>query len=514
MLWRTRGKDMKKIALLFTLTLCASALNGMEVPKPNPQKQDYMAMLPTEIKKEIVLALVQSSTVEEAVNAIRSLTETNKEFNKIINDPITTRTIIRLLVQKFNAPSGYIAQQLGTPGSKYYLQLSSQLPYLLWKQDFDSAEKLLHAGADMDFQPVDTYPMFCTTSGTINLLGAIDGIIYMKTVIIDTEKSLLFAQEQSPLDEENIKTHQQIIKSYQDALQETISNLQNLTQNNKNIFKNDEEFNYFISIIEKENFQEAFALIKPKEVISYNQGITAYYAIGETDVCAIGANFSLVIYTIAANQPALLEWLFKHKANLDLFMGTGTTALLMAIDLGKKDIIELLVKNGANINQKNIAKAKKEEIREDAPFLISVDKQRAKMPYALLDNDTLTSIFEIGLAISEETPLINLLLSDQFTDEEQYDLVKLLLDNGANPNMQDAYGNTPLTFALSMESNFMKLLLDHGADPSIKDNDGLTVLERMTQPEENDEEDEEDEEREEKIEILKNAIKKQPTIAK
>jgi len=509
---------MKKIALLFTLTLCAGALNGMEVPKP--QKQDYMAMLPQEIRKLIVLALAQSSTVEEAVNAIRSLTETNKDFNTITNDPVMTRAIIRILAQKFNAPSEYIAQQLGTPGSKYYIQLSNSLMVAFWQQKFDDwTENLLHSGADIDFQPVDTYPMFCTTGGTLNLLSALDAIIYMKARIINTEESLsalekalslLPAEERTPDDEENIKTHQQIIKSYQDALQETISNLQNLTQNNKNIFKNDEEFNYFISIIEKENFQEAFALIKPKETISYNHGITAYYEVGETDICVIGANLSIVMYAIAANQPALLEWLFKHNANLNLFMGTGNTALLLAINLGKKEIVELLIKNGANVNQKNIAKAKKEEIRENDPFLISVDKQRAKMPYALLDNDTLTSIFEIGLDTSENTPLISLLSSNQFTDEELYDLVKLLLDNGANPNMQDAYGNTPLTFAFSLESKFMKLLLDHGADPSIKDNDGLTVLERMTQPEENDEaEEEEDPEREEKIEILKNAMKKQ-----
>ncbi len=53
-----------------------------------------------------------------------------------------------------------------------------------------------------------------------------------------------------------------------------------------------------------------------------------YYQIGEIpDACIIGANFSLIMYAIAANQLDLLEWLIKHKANLDLTMGTGDTAL-------------------------------------------------------------------------------------------------------------------------------------------------------------------------------------------
>ena len=351
---------MKKLILLTVLAVCTGQMYGMEPETPKSWLQqfkeywtgetvelepNYMAMLPKEIKGHIVFALAQSDTIEEVVNAIHSLTETSKEFNAIINEPITIRTIIRILVQKFNAPSEYIAQQLGTPGSKYYIQLSNSLTVSFWQQNFDWAENLLYTGADIDFQPVDTYPMFCTTGGTLNLLSALGWIIYMKARIINTEESLsalekalslLPAEERTSNDEENIKNHQLGIKNYQEELQKTISNLQNLVQENKNIFKNDKEFKYFISKINEEKFQEAFTIIKPKEVVSYNHGITAYYAIGETDRCVIGANLSIVMYAIAANQPALLEWLFKHNANLDLFMGTGNTALLMAIIWAKK----------------------------------------------------------------------------------------------------------------------------------------------------------------------------------
>lgn len=145
---------MKKIILLLTL-LCTSQLYSMAIP----QGPDYIAVLPQDVKQYILLILTQSSTMEEAIQTIRSLTQTNKEFNALVNEPITMRTIIRLLVQKFNAPSEYIAQQLNTSGSQQYVALSLQLMHALWQHDWTAAENLLKTGADVDFQTADTHPL-------------------------------------------------------------------------------------------------------------------------------------------------------------------------------------------------------------------------------------------------------------------------------------------------------------------------------------------------------------------
>ena len=120
---------MKK-ALLLLITLYAGSLIGMEPEKPSVAeaitgKTDYAAMLPKEIKQYIILTLVQSSTVDEAINTIRSLTRTNKEFNTIGHDPIMTRAIIRILAQKFNVPSEYIAQQLSTRITRIYISIKN-----------------------------------------------------------------------------------------------------------------------------------------------------------------------------------------------------------------------------------------------------------------------------------------------------------------------------------------------------------------------------------------------------
>jgi cytohesin len=66
------------------------------------------------------------------------------------------------------------------------------------------------------------------------------------------------------------------------------------------------------------------------------------------------------------------------------------------------------------------------------------------------------------------------------------DVVKLLLEHGADPNIQNKVGNTPLHYAAKYSwlnvalrhdpLEVVKLLLEHGADPNARDKDGKTPL--------------------------------------
>jgi ankyrin repeat protein len=57
--------------------------------------------------------------------------------------------------------------------------------------------------------------------------------------------------------------------------------------------------------------------------------------------------------------------------------------------------------------------------------------------------------------------------------------IKTLLDKGANPNVPDNLGYAPLMHALLTEVSsleLVKLLLEHGADAKAKAKDGFTAL--------------------------------------
>lgn len=128
---------------------------------------------------------------------------------------------------------------------------------------------------------------------------------------------------------------------------------------------------------------------------------------------------------------AALKKLIADKANLNQPNGNGDTPLCFAIDIENTDAVSELITAGADVNQ------------------------------------------AAGLMPSERTmPLM------RAVDKGLVDIVKLLLQNGAQVNAQDAFKNTALTRAIQKENvAVVAALLEANPNPFLKNGKGQTPLE-------------------------------------
>jgi len=103
-----------------------------------------------------------------------------------------------------------------------------------------------------------------------------------------------------------------------------------------------------------------------------------------------------------------------NKINKDELNTAGNTPLIVACEKNNKDIVKILIKNGANINMKN--------------------------------QDGLTALFYA-------------------CEKEKIEIAKLLFDNGADINKTSRYGDTPLLTACKKKNEVIaQYLIDKGDD--------------------------------------------------
>jgi len=166
--------------------------------------------------------------------------------------------------------------------------------------------------------------------------------------------------------------------------------------------------------------------------------------------------------------------------------GWGTTSLHQALNIGhnKKEIAEVLLRNGANINAKD-------------------NDGRTPMHHQVYSPDLAKFLVEHGASVTEKdtigrTPLHRLANSSVHKTEFAKERIDLLLAEGADINAQDANGNTPLMVASKdLSTGNIEALLMSGANPKIKNKLGLTALDIAN----------------ERIEAINERIKERTTIS-
>jgi ankyrin repeat protein len=87
--------------------------------------------------------------------------------------------------------------------------------------------------------------------------------------------------------------------------------------------------------------------------------------------------------------------------------------------------------------------------------------------------------------VMKRTTLHLVIQNKNENDQKRLDIVKLLLENGANPNAGDKQGSTPVHYVVkdnrSNSLNVLKLLLEHGGNILQKNNEGITPHLMVTQ---------------------------------
>lgn len=175
----------------------------------------------------------------------------------------------------------------------------------------------------------------------------------------------------------------------------------------------------------------------------------------------------------------MAELLLKHKANVKLVNDWGATPLHLASYQGNADLVKLLLQHGADVAATD--GEGKTPLLDCAGHGCGADKGHTK---------TIRLLLKAGADINEQMPyrpekssssrigngrtaLHEVCLYAEPEDPELNGIAKILLEAGANPNIQDSSGWTALHVCVAMKRNhIIPDLLRHGADVLVEDQNG------------------------------------------
>jgi ankyrin repeat protein len=164
--------------------------------------------------------------------------------------------------------------------------------------------------------------------------------------------------------------------------------------------------------------------------------------------------FTPLLYAARENCGACIEVLLKHKVDVDLPDPSGMSPMAIAMLNSNWDIAKRLIEAGADVNEWDIF--------GQAPLHVAISNMNSRSNGNPLDQD-------------------------EPNKASGFDVVKMLVERGANPNQQTYYrpagrgfggistgrGTTPFLVACASGNiEVVKLLLAHGANPRLATSDG------------------------------------------
>ena len=189
----------------------------------------------------------------------------------------------------------------------------------------------------------------------------------------------------------------------------------------------------------------------------------------------------------------ILKFLLKNNADVNIKDNNGKTALMMAITYKNTKAIDLFLKNGADINTQDnfghtvlITAVDNKDISTIEALLnygANINSQTNFGYTALMtavDNKDISTIEALlnyyGANINTQTNFGYTALMTA-VDNKDISTIDLLLNYGANINTQNTYGKTALMMAVDNKDTItVELLLNYDADINTQDNFGYTAL--------------------------------------
>ena len=160
----------------------------------------------------------------------------------------------------------------------------------------------------------------------------------------------------------------------------------------------------------------------------------------------------------AGDTPAM-EKLLEKGVHIDTRNSSGETAMRIASKNNDIATTRFLLDKGAN---PNIA---------DAAGRSPLSRAAGEGFNALLKLLLVAPEIDVDAQKKDGDTALRLAVCNNQTES-----VRLLLEAGANPNIQNTNGNTPLIRAVAQGyTEITKLLLEHGANPHIRNNDLMTA---------------------------------------
>jgi len=168
----------------------------------------------------------------------------------------------------------------------------------------------------------------------------------------------------------------------------------------------------------------------------------------------------------------LCNLLLKYGANINSKDEEGNTPIIKAAEFNNNDMVKFLIKNDADINLKND--------EGEIALIQAVENDNVDMVKILLEEDLKTGDGSNLNIIYHEGKYSPLLMAGH---NKNKDIIKLLLEFGADPDLQNSEGNTVLHVMLKINPDkqdqiieIINILFEYGINPNIKNNNGNTPI--------------------------------------